>query len=138
VVEDSWTAPHSEVTFRIRGATFRDIEVDVRRHPRELGSVVLMATTDYDAPRGATVDLAEDSLEELKARSTEAQSPTVDIDETADGFELPVGELLDEELSVAVIPMRLDEFRCTRCFLVHHRSQLATQRGADLICRECV
>jgi hypothetical protein len=94
--------------------------------------------TDYDVPRGGAVDLAEDSLEELKGRRDDAQSPSVDVDETADAFDLPTADILDEELSVAVVPMQNDEFRCSRCFLVHHRSQLASQRGNDLICRECV
>ena len=94
--------------------------------------------TDYDAPRGGGVELAEDSLEDLTARREDARSAVVDVDETADVFELPGAEMLDEELSVAVIPMRVDEFRCARCFLVHHRSQLAVERGSELICRECV
>ena len=39
--------------------------------------------TDYDAPRRTeTEDLNEDSLEELKARRSEAQSSAVDVDET--------------------------------------------------------
>jgi hypothetical protein len=98
-----------------------------------------MATTDYDAPRSTPVDLAEDSLEELTARRATAQSPTVDLDEvdTDETFELPGAELLDEELTVAVVPMRADEFRCSRCFLVHHRSQLAAKRDGQEICREC-
>ena len=48
--------------------------------------------TDYDAPRRNEADeLAEDSLEELKARRNEAQSAAVDVDETdtAESFELP-------------------------------------------------
>ncbi|GGJ77689.1 hypothetical protein GCM10010123_04670 [Pilimelia anulata] len=96
--------------------------------------------TDYDAPRRDEVDLGEDSLEELKARRTDAQSGAVDVDETDSGenFELPDGDLADEELTVKVLPMQNDEFRCARCFLVHHRSQLATERNGDLICRECV
>jgi hypothetical protein len=94
--------------------------------------------TDYDAPRGGAVDLAEDSLEDLKARRDDAKSAAVDVDDTADVFELPGAEMLDEELSVAVVPLRLDEFRCSRCFLIHHRSQLAAQRGDDLVCRECI
>ena len=97
-----------------------------------------MATTDYDAPRTAGVDLAEDSLEELKGRRVDAQSSVVDVDDTAEVFDLPGVELLDEELTVAVVPMRADEFRCSKCFLVHHRSQLAVQRADVLICRECV
>ncbi len=96
----------------------------------------MATTTDYDAPRGSVADAGEDSLEELKARRTSAQSPTVDFDEVED-FELPGGDLADEELTVAVIPMKTDEFRCSRCFLVHHRSQLVHQRNGEDICREC-
>jgi hypothetical protein len=99
----------------------------------------MTSSTDYDAPRRPAVDLDEDSLEELKARRAAAQSPTVDIDETeaAESFELPGADLSDEELTVAVVPMRADEFRCSRCFLVHHRSQLAQERDGQVICREC-
>ena len=93
--------------------------------------------TDYDAPRSGAVELAEESLEDLKTRRDDPQSAAVDVDETAEAFELPGADLLDEELTVAVVPMLSDEFRCARCFLVHHRSQLAVQRGGDLICREC-
>ena len=48
--------------------------------------------TDYDAPRRTDdADLGEDSLEELKARRTDSQSGSVDVDEAevAEGFELP-------------------------------------------------
>ena len=95
--------------------------------------------TDYDAPRRDEVDLGEDSLEELKSRRVDAQSAIVDVDETevAETFELPGADLADEELSVRVVPMQADEFRCSRCFLVHHRSQLATERNGEFICREC-
>ncbi len=99
-----------------------------------------MATsTDYDAPRGQIMDLAEDSLEELKARRTASQSPTLDLDEAdaAEGFDLPGADLSDEELVVAVVPMRSDEFRCSRCFLVHHRSQLVRGRDGLDMCRDC-
>jgi hypothetical protein len=95
--------------------------------------------TDYDAPRRDEVELGEDSLEELKARRVDAQSGSVDVDEAevAESFELPGGDLADEELTVKVLPMQADEFRCSRCFLVHHRSQLAVERNGELICREC-
>ena len=95
--------------------------------------------TDYDAPRRDEVEIGEDSLEELKSRRTDAQSAIVDVDETDLGetFELPGADLADEELTVKVLPMQQDEFRCARCFLVHHRSQLATERNGELICREC-
>ncbi len=96
--------------------------------------------TDYDAPRRDEVDLGEDSLEELKARRDRLHSrATVDVDEAevAESFELPGADLADEELTVKVLPMQADEFRCSRCFLVHHRSQLAAERNGELICREC-
>ena len=93
--------------------------------------------TDYDAPRrNETDDMAEDSLDELKARRNEAQSAVVDVDEseTAESFELPGADLSGEELTVKVLPKQADEFTCASCFLVHHRSRLAeSQRhAADL------
>lgn len=95
--------------------------------------------TDYDAPRRDEAELGEDSLEELKARRVDSQSGSVDVDEVelAEAFELPGSDLADEELTVKVVPMQADEFRCSRCFLVHHRSQLASDRNGELICREC-
>ena len=95
--------------------------------------------TDYDAPRRDEVDLGEDSLEELKSRRVDAQSAIVDVDEAevAESFELPGADLADEELTVRVLPMQADEFRCSRCFLVHHRSQLVVQGSGTAICREC-
>ena len=96
--------------------------------------------TDYDAPRKTDDDLSEDSLEELKARRVDKASSTVDVDEAeqAEGFELPGADLSGEELSYRVIPRQADEFTCSRCFLVHHRSQLAKNVGGQMVCRECV
>ena len=88
--------------------------------------------TDYDAPRrNETDDMAEDSLDELKARRNEAQSSVVDVDETdtAESFELPGADLSGEELTVKVLPKQADEFTCASCFLVHHRSRLAESNG---------
>lgn len=96
--------------------------------------------TDYDAPRRNENDEAsEDSLEELKARRNEAQSSVVDVDEgdTAESFELPGADLSGEELTVKVIPKQADEFTCTSCFLVQHRSRLANPSGNQLICVDC-
>ncbi|HKF30896.1 MAG TPA: DUF4193 domain-containing protein [Jatrophihabitantaceae bacterium] len=99
--------------------------------------------TDYDAPRRGDVDeLSEDSLDELKARRAEAQSGTIDVDETelAESLELPGADLSNlsgEELTVRVLPKQDDEFTCSRCFLVHHRSRLARERNGEYICRDC-
>jgi len=99
----------------------------------------MASSADYDAPRRPVVEIDEDSLEELRSRRAASQAATVDVDETeaAEGFELPGADLSDEELTVAVVPMRADEFRCGSCFLVHHRSQLAETKGSQLVCREC-
>ena len=96
--------------------------------------------TDYDAPRKTDDDLSEDSLEELKARRVDKASSIVDVDgaEQAEGFELPGADLSGEELSYRVIPRQADEFTCSRCFLVHHRSQLAKNVNGQMVCRECV
>jgi len=95
--------------------------------------------TDYDAPRKNEDDLNEDSIEELKARRVDNSSPIVDEDETeaAEGFELPGADLSNEELTVRVVPRQADEFTCSSCFLVHHRSQLASEKNGQLICTEC-
>jgi hypothetical protein len=96
--------------------------------------------TDYDAPRRTEEsELGEDSLEELKARRAEAQSGSVDVDEAdlAESLELPGADLSGEELTVRVLPMQDDEFRCVCCFLVHHRSQLAETRDGQPVCRDC-
>jgi hypothetical protein len=43
----------------------------------------------------------------------------------------------DEEPAFEVLPMQIDEFCCSDCFLIHHRSQLAGRRRDQLICRDC-
>jgi len=78
----------------------------------------------------------------LKARRAEAQSGTIDVDETelAESLELPGADLSNlsgEELTVRVLPKQDDEFTCSRCFLVHHRSRLARERNGEYICRDC-
>jgi hypothetical protein len=95
--------------------------------------------TDYDAPRKTDEELNEDSIEELKARRLDKNSGKVDEDEVeaAESFELPGADLSHEELSVQVLPRQTDEFTCSRCFLVHHRSQLASEKNGQLICMDC-
>ncbi|NNG39881.1 DUF4193 domain-containing protein [Flexivirga sp. ID2601S] len=95
--------------------------------------------TDYDAPRKSDDDIDNDSIEELKARRVDKNTASVDVDETeqAEGFELPGADLSGEELSVQVIPRQADEFTCSKCFLVHHRSQLAKEVGGLPVCTEC-
>jgi hypothetical protein len=95
--------------------------------------------TDYDAPRKTDDELGEDSIEELKSRRVDKGASTVDVDEAdlAESLELPGADLSGEELSVRVLPRQADEFTCSSCFLVHHRSQLASEKGGTFICRDC-
>lgn len=95
--------------------------------------------TDYDAPRKRDEDMEEDSLEQLKTSRSGSQSGSVDVDEAeaADSYELPGADLSNVELSVSVLPAQADEFTCSECFLVHHRSQLAYEKDGMLICSEC-
>lgn len=95
--------------------------------------------TDYDAPRKSEEDVNEDSIEELKARRREKSAVAVEDEaELAESFELPGADLSNEELSVRVLPRQADEFTCSRCFLVHHRSQLAeATKNGQLVCRDC-
>jgi hypothetical protein len=99
----------------------------------------LYMATDYDAPRKTEEELNEDSIEELKARRHDKNSGKVDEDEVeaAESFELPGADLSHEELSVQVLPRQSDEFTCSTCFLVHHRSQLASDKNGQLVCRDC-
>ncbi|MGY5120017.1 DUF4193 domain-containing protein [Streptomyces sp. 900105755] len=91
---------------------------------------------DFDAPRD---DGVIDNLEELNARSTSTSASAIDIDEfeAAEGLELPGADLSSERLAIPVLPPLDDEFVCTACFLVYHRSQLAGGSSALRICRDC-
>jgi len=95
--------------------------------------------TDYDASRKSEEEQKEESLEALRLAATDkdASSSKIDEDETeaAESFELPGADLSNEELSIEVVPKQDDEFTCSVCFLVHHR----TARIADspLVCRDC-
>jgi hypothetical protein len=93
--------------------------------------------TDYDAPRKIDEDGESESIQELQSRRSDAALSAVDEDEAqaAEDYELPGADLSGEELSVRVLPPQADEFTCTECFLVHHKSQLAP--GGKLVCAEC-
>ncbi|NKS90039.1 DUF4193 family protein [Rhodococcus hoagii] len=49
----------------------------------------------------------------------------------------PGADLSGEELSVRVVPKQADEFTCASCFLVHHRSRLASEENGVMICMDC-
>ena len=95
--------------------------------------------TDYDAPRKTDEELAEESLEDLKARRAQKTSGAIDIDEVeaAENLELPGADLSDESLTIQVLPKQIDEFTCSKCFLVHHRSQLDHEGKNGPVCSDC-
>jgi hypothetical protein len=94
--------------------------------------------TDDDRPGTSDEEPTEDSLEELRRRSQE-RTGAVDMDEAdpAESLELPGADLSGEVLTVRALPRQADEFTCTRCFLVHHRSQLVSSSEGTLVCRDC-
>src|SRR6266702_533428 len=75
-----------------------------------------------------------------KLRSRQSGSIDVDEAELAESLELPGADLSSvsgEELTVRVLPKQDDEFTCSSCFLVHHRSRLAREKNGQPICRDC-
>ena len=101
----------------------------------------MAVTTDYDAPRRSTLQEADtESLDTLTAAAkTAAQYPDVDLEEgdTAEGIELPGADLSGEVLIMPVIPQQADEFTCTSCFLVQHRSRIAGHSAGRPVCLDC-
>ncbi|WP_104044365.1 DUF4193 domain-containing protein [Arthrobacter sp. ZGTC412] len=95
--------------------------------------------TDYDAPHKSDEGLGEDSIAELKFRRSDKPVAVMDEDESdlAAGYELPGADLSGEELTVQVVPAQANEFTCSSCFLVRHRSQIAREKDGRFYCKEC-
>ena len=91
---------------------------------------------DYDSPRSKDED--EESLQELGKSTQNTTNEDDDENAIAEDYELPGADLSTEDASVTVIPMQGDEFICSECFLVKHRSQLAyTTADGEPVCKEC-
>ena len=94
--------------------------------------------TDYDTPRKTDDDSDVDSIQELKRRHAQSAVGLTDLDESENGpIELPGADLSGEELTVQVLPRQSDEFTCTTCRLVQHRSRLARHTRRETICQDC-
>ncbi|OBH65062.1 cytochrome [Mycobacterium intracellulare] len=100
----------------------------------------MATTTDYDARRVSDNDTQDkSSLRELAPTLHGGAGPTV-VDEDPNDvhfFELPGADLSGEELTVTVIPQRADEFTCSSCFLVQHRSRLRRSSSGLPVCADC-
>ena len=59
------------------------------------------------------------------------------IGDAAENLELPGADLSGEQLAVRVVPKQVDEFTCSRCYLIHHMTQLAKGEGAKAVCKDC-
>lgn len=94
--------------------------------------------TDYDEPRLKDGEQDHQSLEGL-ASQRGAQTAILDLEEvdTAEGIDLPGADLSGEELLIQVIPVQRDEFTCSSCFLVRHRTQKAREKAGLVYCTDC-
>jgi hypothetical protein len=97
-----------------------------------------MTATEDTAPRPSGAGTAEPGGGP-GARGTTLQATLIDEDETeaADSFDLPGADLSSEELAVQILPAQADEFTCSSCFLVRHRSQIARSKDGALFCSDC-
>ncbi|OBC03121.1 DUF4193 domain-containing protein [Mycobacterium sp. 852002-40037_SCH5390672] len=99
----------------------------------------MATTTDYDARRVSDADTQDKSSLRDLAPTLQAPAAAV-VDEDPNDvhfFELPGADLSGEELSVAVIPQRADEFTCSSCFLVQHRSRMRGSSSGLPVCVDC-
>lgn len=99
-----------------------------------------MATrSDYDVRRGSDAEAQDPSALRELVPTVGAPSTAAADDDPNDVafFELPGADLSGEELSVTVIPQRRDEFTCSSCFLVQHRSRLRRSSSGLPVCADC-
>lgn len=96
--------------------------------------------TDYDEARPDVAEASEKTLKAVQEMDAPtAKSVATELEETdfSDGLELP-GAIVDEELSINVVPQGEDEFVCSGCFTIRHRSQGEEHTKQGFICRDCV
>jgi hypothetical protein len=109
-----------------------------RRKPWSLSSESGAARPSRDYDDRPYVD---EPLEEILPGQALA-SGLADADEGGESdvevsFERAETDSAGEDVTVPVIPKRTDEFICSSCFLIHHRSRLASSKGGQLLCTDC-
>ena len=133
---DEFGKTTEKLKLRPSGLDSHLVDKDIVSLLQVLEGVVLDVGEERGVERVGLLQRADvGTLEELDLRLL----VQVDEDETeaAEGFELPGADLSGEELTVRVLPKQEDEFTCSRCFLVQHRSRLAATKGDQLYCRDC-
>ena len=99
----------------------------------------MSTVSDYDARRVSDVETTDrNGLRELAPALPKSSGVIVDDDASDAFFELPDADPSGEEPSATVIPARADEFTCSSCHLVQHRSRLRSAGAAAPICADCV
>ncbi|MGH3448105.1 MAG: DUF4193 family protein [Nocardioidaceae bacterium] len=99
------------------------------RHRKTRTGTTLDASDADQSPPGQD-ELSDAAAPQVDQPAPTASSPVKALD--AVGTEDGAG------LAVRVVPAQADEFTCSRCQLVHHRSRLAEVRGGSAVCRDCV
>ncbi len=98
----------------------------------------MSTASDYDTRRVSDVETVDRSaLRDLAPALPRSSAVSVDDDGSDAFFELPDADLAGEDLSVKVIPARADEFTCSSCHLVQHRSRLRSAGAERPICADC-
>jgi hypothetical protein len=99
----------------------------------------MTTTSDYDARRVSDGDAQDRSALRELATVLPGSSTAIIDDDLNDiaFFELPGADLSGEELAVTVVPLQADEFTCSSCFLVQHRSRLRSGISGPPICADC-
>jgi hypothetical protein len=113
-------------------------DIDETLEDDELEDEAEEAVEDLEPPaepraRAATGDEDVESIQDLlvkqEARADEAEETEESV------LTLTRDELRDESLAVKVVPPQANEFTCSNCYLVKHRSQLKDK--AKMLCRDC-
>ena len=99
-----------------------------------------MATMATDeAPRTQAEHMGGTFQGDLKTRRSDRTVALVDEGEIglAAAYDLPGADLSGEELTVQIVAAQADEFTCSSCFLVRHRSQIAREKDGRFYCQDC-
>jgi Domain of unknown function (DUF4193) len=90
------------------------------------------------SPRMVDEDRAKQELRALKSAHAQQNDAAIAARiEIAENLELPGADHNDDGLALDILPKQLDEFTCSKCFLVHHRSQLDHESAHGPVCTDC-
>lgn len=88
-----------------------------------------------EEPAVSAAPAEEEDVESIQELLVRQEARETETDAEASLLALTPDEVTDETLTVKVEPPRSNEFTCSRCHLVKHRSQLKDK--AKMLCRDC-